>query len=161
MTMPKALEGRLRLPAIVAPMFLASGPDLVVEVCRAGLVGAFPALNPRSSAGYAQWLEDIAARLAETPTAAPYGVNLIVHKSKPRLAADLKLTVEHKAPLVITSLGAVRDSSTPFTPAADWFSMTSSTGGTPKSPRRPASTVSSPFARAPAGTPASSARSLS
>lgn len=109
MTMPKALEGRLKLPAIVAPMFLTSGPDLVVEVCRAGLVGTFPALNQRSSEGYAAWLDEIAGRLEGAPDAAPFGVNLIVHKSNPRLMADLKITVERKVPLVITSLGAVKD----------------------------------------------------
>ncbi|MEI5678240.1 MULTISPECIES: NAD(P)H-dependent flavin oxidoreductase [unclassified Mesorhizobium] len=109
MPVPQNFEGRLKLPAIAAPMFLASGPDLVVEVCRSGLVGTFPALNQRSSAGYAEWLEEIEARLAPAPHAAPHGVNLIVHKSNPRLAADLEVTIRHKVPLVITSLGAVKD----------------------------------------------------
>lgn len=104
----------LAIPAIAAPMFLASGPDLVVEVCRSGIVGTFPALNQRTSAGYAAWLDEIAgrlARIAETaPRApAPFGVNLIVHKSNPRLAADLELTVKHRVPLVITSLGAAHE----------------------------------------------------
>lgn len=107
--LPSALQGRLRLPAIAAPMFLVSGPDLVVETCRAGLIGTFPALNQRSSEGYAAWLDDIEARLRDSPQAAPFGVNLIVHKSNPRLDADLKVTVAHKTPLVITSLGAVPD----------------------------------------------------
>ncbi len=109
MPVPQNFERRLRLPAIAAPMFLASGPDLVVEVCRSGLVGTFPALNQRSSAGYAEWLEEIETRLARFPHAAPYGVNLIVHKSNPRVAADLEVTIRHKVPLVITSLGAVKD----------------------------------------------------
>lgn len=109
MPVPQNFEGRLKLPAIAAPMFLASGPDLVVEVCRSGLVGTFPALNQRSSAGYAEWLEEIETRLAQVPQAAPHGVNLIVHKSNPRLAADLEVTIRHKVPLVITSLGAVKD----------------------------------------------------
>lgn len=109
MAIPAAFSGRLRLPAIAAPMFLISGPDLVVEVCRSGLVGTFPALNQRSSDGYAAWLGEIESRLAALPGAAPYGVNLIVHKSNPRLAADLEITVRHKVPLVITSLGAVKD----------------------------------------------------
>ncbi len=100
----------LRLPVIAAPMFLVSGPDLVVEVCRSGAIGSFPALNQRSSEGFAAWLEEIAARLAASGgNAAPFAVNLIVHKSNPRLAADLEIVARHKVPLVITSLGAVRD----------------------------------------------------
>jgi nitronate monooxygenase len=109
MAIPAAFSGRLRLPAIAAPMFLISGPDLVVEVCRSGLIGTFPALNQRTSEGYAAWLDEIEGRLAALPGAAPFGVNLIVHKSNPRLAADLEITVRHKVPLVITSLGAVKD----------------------------------------------------
>lgn len=108
MPLPKIFD-RLRLPAIAAPMFLASGPDLVVEVCRAGLVGTFPALNQRTTDGFVEWLIAIKARLAQTPDAAPYGVNLIVHRSNPRLEADLAQVVAHKVPLVITSLGAVPD----------------------------------------------------
>lgn len=109
MPLPDALAGRLRLPAVAAPMFLTSGPDLVVEVCRSGLLGAFPALNQRTSQGLEDWLGEITERLAEVPQAAPFGVNLIVHRSNPRLAADLKIVVAHQVPLVITSLGAVRD----------------------------------------------------
>lgn len=99
----------LAVPAIVAPMFLISGPDLVVECCRAGLLGTFPALNRRTTAGFAEWLDEIEARLAGTPGAAPYGVNLIVHRSNARLRADLAEVVARKVPLVITSLGAVPD----------------------------------------------------
>lgn len=99
----------LRLPAIASPMFLTSGPDLVVETCKAGIIGTFPALNQRSSEGFRDWLHQIKARLAAAPGAAPYGVNLIVHKSNPRLEADLAICVEEKVPLVITSLGAVSE----------------------------------------------------
>ena len=109
MTMPDALKGRLAIPAIASPLFLVSGPDLVVETCRAGILGTFPALNQRSSDGYADWLEEIESRLQACQNPAPYGVNLIVHKTNPRLDADLKITVAHKVPLVITSLGAVPD----------------------------------------------------
>ena len=109
MTMPDALKGRLAIPAIASPLFLVSGPDLVVETCRAGILGTFPALNQRSSEGYAAWLEEIETRLQAFQNPAPYGVNLIVHKTNPRLEADLKITVAHKVPLVITSLGAVPD----------------------------------------------------
>lgn len=107
MPIPASWLGRLRLPAISAPMFLISGPDLVVGACNAGVVGTFPALNQRSSEGYAVWLDEISARLE--PNAAPFGVNLVVHKSNPRLEADLAITVEKKVPLVITSLGLNRD----------------------------------------------------
>lgn len=106
--LPKSFDGRLKLPAIAAPMFLTSGPDLVVETCRAGVIGTFPALNQRSSDGYAEWLDDIAERL-DGADAAPFGINLIVHRSNPRLMADIEITVKHKVPIVITSLGAVRD----------------------------------------------------
>jgi len=105
--LPGAFEGRLRLPAIVSPMFLVSGPDLVAACCRAGLVGPFPALNRRTTAEYEGWIDEIESRL--DPTCAPWGVNLIVHGSNRRLEADLAVTVKRRAPLVITSLGAVKD----------------------------------------------------
>lgn len=114
MPVPKLFDGRLAVPAIAAPMFLVSGPDLVVETCKGGVIGTFPALNQRSTEGYAAWLVEIEERLAVPSDAgghlpAPFGVNLIVHKSNTRLAADLDATVKHGVPLVITSLGAVRD----------------------------------------------------
>lgn len=114
MSLPKAFEGRLSIPAIAAPMFLVSGPDLVVETCRSGVVGTFPALNQRTTEGYDAWLTEIEERLAEAdcgdrPGPSPYGINLIVHRTNARVEADLKITVAHKVPLVITSLGAVRD----------------------------------------------------
>lgn len=106
--------GRLALPLIAAPMFLVSGPDLVVACCRNGIVGSFPALNLRSTAEYGRWLERIWDGLAPDPcrgssAPAPFAVNLIVHTSNPRLAADLELTVKHRVPIVITSLGAAAD----------------------------------------------------
>jgi len=111
MSLPTELENRLQLPLVVAPMFLASGTQLVTECCKAGVVGTFPALNQRSSEGFEEWLEEIKAELDRVKEEsgqkpAPYGVNLIVHKSNPRLAADLALCVKHEVPLVITSLGA-------------------------------------------------------
>jgi nitronate monooxygenase len=113
MPLPRGWEERLTLPAIAAPMFLTSGPDLVVEACRAGIVGALPALNQRSTAGYDAWLADIEERLNSTAAPgdlrAPFGINLIVHRTNPRLKADLDVTIRHKVPLVITSLGAVRE----------------------------------------------------
>jgi nitronate monooxygenase len=107
MPIPASWAGRLRLPVLSAPMFLISGPDLVVGACNAGVVGCFPALNQRSSDGYRDWLDEIHARL--NVDAAPYGVNLVVHRSNPRLEADLVITVEKRVPLVITSLGLSRD----------------------------------------------------
>jgi nitronate monooxygenase len=109
-----SLSGRLSLPLIAAPMFLASGPELVIAACRSGILGAFPALNQRSSDGYRQWLEQIEAALAPGPLAdvaqnGPHAVNLVVHKTNQRLAADLQITVDRRVPLVITSLGAARE----------------------------------------------------
>jgi len=114
MALPAPFAGRLRLPAIVAPMFLVSGPRLVVEACKAGLSGTFPALNQRTSEGYSDWLEEITAGLAavERETGrkpAPFGVNLIVHPTNTRLQADLAITCRAKVPFVITSLGAARE----------------------------------------------------
>lgn len=108
-TLPESFARHIALPAIAAPMFLVSGPDLVTAVSASGLVGTFPALNQRTNAGFAEWCDTIIERLAATPNAAPWGVNLIVHKTNPRLAQDLETCVAKKAPLVITSLGAVAD----------------------------------------------------
>src|SRR5690349_3561154 len=113
MSLPERLREGLAVPAIAAPMFLVSGPDLVVEACQAGVIGTFPSLNQRTSEGYEGWLNEIEERLArvrgETGRAhAAYGVNLIVHKTNERLERDLEITVRHRVPLVITSLGAAR-----------------------------------------------------
>lgn len=111
MPIPNAFRGRLRVPAIAAPMFLVSGPELVIATCTAGVAGTFPALNARPAAQLDQWLGEIDAALAAHRAArpdapcAPYGVNLILHPSNARLAEDLALVVRHKVPFVITSLG--------------------------------------------------------
>ena len=107
MTIPTSLQHGLKLPVIAAPMFLVSGPDLVVETCNAGVIGTFPSLNQRTTEGYREWLHEIKARL--NPDAAAFGVNHIVHPTNPRLMADMMVSVEEKVPLIITSLGAVRD----------------------------------------------------
>lgn len=107
MRMPKAWQGRVRVPAIAAPMFLVSTPKLVAACCKSGVVGTFPALNQRSTAAFVEWLEELKSTLTDQD--APYGVNLIVHKTNPRLQADLAEVVKHKVPLVITSLGAVQE----------------------------------------------------
>ena len=105
-------EGRLRIPAIGAPLFLISRPELVIAQCKAGVVGSFPALNARPSAQLDEWLHRIAEELAAhdrrhpDQPAAPFAVNLIVHRTNARLQDDLALCQKHKVPMVITSLGA-------------------------------------------------------
>lgn len=114
MSLPSSLKS-LRLPVVAAPMFLVSGVELVVEACKAGIVGTFPALNQRTTEGFAEWVDEIQRQLAEhdaanpTQKAAPFGVNLIVHRSNARVEADLKVCVEKKVPLIITSLGAAKE----------------------------------------------------
>ncbi len=112
MSSKPAFIKELSLPAIAAPMFLISGPKLVIECCKNGIVGTFPALNQRTSEGFEEWLIEIKSEIdkfeKETgKKAAPFGVNLIVHQTNPRVEADLKLCVKHKVPIIITSLGAV------------------------------------------------------
>ncbi len=95
--------GGMKLPIVMAPMLLISNPRMVVAACRAGIVGTFPSLNQRSTEGYEEWLQEIRDQLR--PGDAPFGVNLIVRESNPRLGDDLAATIRHKVPLVITSLG--------------------------------------------------------
>lgn len=109
MSLPALLEKCLRLPVVAAPMFLISNPQLVLACCRNGVVGSFPALNQRDSNGFKAWLEEIEAGLALLDNPAPYAVNLIVHNSNPRLQADLAICIEHKVPIIITSLGAAKE----------------------------------------------------
>ncbi len=102
----------LALPIVAAPMFLISGPELVIECCKNGIVGTFPALNQRTTEGFEEWVIEIKEALAafESETgkkAAPFGVNLIVHQTNPRVQADLEICVKHKVPIIVTSLGAV------------------------------------------------------
>lgn len=107
MALPASLVGRLRLPVVAAPMFLVSGPDLVIAACRAGVLGTFPALNQRTTAGLDEWLTLLDSGLG--PSDAPYGVNLIVHRTNARFVADLEVVVRHRVPVVITSLGAATE----------------------------------------------------
>ena len=102
----------LSLPVIAAPMFLISGPKLVIECCKNGIIGTFPALNQRTTEGFEKWIIEIKSTLdlfeKETgKKAAPFGVNLIVHQTNPRVKADLEICIKHKVPIIITSLGAV------------------------------------------------------
>nr|WP_319249055.1 nitronate monooxygenase family protein [uncultured Celeribacter sp.] len=105
------LKQGLKLPLIGAPMFLASGVDLVVAQCCAGMIGTFPALNARPAEALDGWLTEIETRLADHAAAtgdipAAYGVNLIVNDYNARLEEDLATIVRHRVPLVITSLSA-------------------------------------------------------
>jgi nitronate monooxygenase len=110
--MPALFKGRLSLPAIGAPLFIVSVPDLVIAQCKAGIVGAFPALNARPPELLDEWLTRIRTELSaydaahpERPSA-PFAVNQIVHRSNNRLEHDLALCEKHKVPIIITSLGA-------------------------------------------------------
>ena len=107
MSMPAAFAGRLSIPVIGSPLFIISGPELVMAQCRAGIIGSFPSLNARPLAQFEEWLQRLSTELG--PDDAPYAVNLIVHKSNDRLMADLELCVKYKVPLIITSLGARED----------------------------------------------------
>jgi nitronate monooxygenase len=110
MSLPESLKGRLRLPLIGAPMFIVSGPELVLAQCKAGIVGAFPALNARPEAMLDEWLARISDELARFAKAnpslpvAPFAVNQIVHQSNDRLQHDVEMCVKYKVPIVITSL---------------------------------------------------------
>ncbi|ULQ46226.1 nitronate monooxygenase family protein [Flagellatimonas centrodinii] len=115
MSLPEILRKNLRLPVVGSPLFIVSNPDLVIAQCKAGVVGSFPALNARPADQLAVWLKRINEELdrhnQENPDrpAAPYAVNQIVHRSNARLQHDIEVCVEHKVPIVITSLGARTD----------------------------------------------------
>lgn len=106
------MQGRMSLPAVGAPLFIISNPDLVIAQCKAGVVGSFPALNARPAEKLDEWLTRIKAELAEHDAAnpdqlsAPFAVNQIVHNSNDRLMHDVEACVKHEVPIVITSLGA-------------------------------------------------------
>jgi nitronate monooxygenase len=108
MSLPPVLQ-RLRIPVIAAPMFIAGNPKLVIEQCKAGIVGSFPALNARPKEALEDWLNEIESALAAHPDSAPYAVNQIVHKSNDRLEHDLETCIRHKVPITITSLRAPND----------------------------------------------------
>ncbi len=105
MSLPPVLQN-LRLPIVGSPLFIISGPELVIAQCKAGVVGSFPALNARPEPVLEDWLKRITEELADHPDAAPFAVNQIVHKTNDRLQHDVEMCVKYKAPVVITSLGA-------------------------------------------------------
>ncbi|CAO1652673.1 NAD(P)H-dependent flavin oxidoreductase [Parasphingorhabdus sp. NYA22] len=117
MTLP-AIFDNLRLPLIGSPLFIISGPELVIAQCKAGIVGSFPALNARPQSMLDEWLHQITEELAawnrDNPDkpAAPFAVNQIVHKSNDRLDQDMATCAKWKVPIVITSLGAIEDLNT-------------------------------------------------
>ncbi len=106
--LPAALMERLALPVIAAPMFLVSSVEMVAAACRAGVIGALPAANARTTEVFDGWLSALTAQLATAGEArvAPWAVNLLVHRSNQRLAADTALCVKHRAPIIITALGS-------------------------------------------------------
>src|SRR5580698_8043781 len=115
MTLPAVLRDRLRLPVIGSPLFIISGPELVIAQCKAGVVGSFPALNARPASLLDEWLAEITETLAAYDRAhpdrpsAPFAVNQIVHKTNDRLEHDVEMATKYKAPIIITSLGARED----------------------------------------------------
>lgn len=115
MSLPELLKNRLRIPVVGSPLFIISSRELVIAQCKAGIVGSFPSLNARGDGEFEKWLQFITAELdaynqanPDNP-AAPFAVNLIVHKTNPRVEEDLALCVKYRAPIVITSLGARED----------------------------------------------------
>ena len=110
MSLPKILKGNLSVPVIGSPLFLVSGPELVIAQCKAGIVGSFPALNARPQHVLAEWIIRIKTELAEYQAAnpdakvAPFAVNQICHGSNDRLMDDMQTCVEHEVPIIITSL---------------------------------------------------------
>jgi nitronate monooxygenase len=115
MTLPAVLRDRLRLPVIGSPLFIISGPELVIAQCKAGIVGSFPSLNARPLSQLDEWLAEITETLADYDRAnsdapsAPFAVNQIVHKTNNRLYEDVELCGKYKVPVMITSLGARQD----------------------------------------------------
>lgn len=115
MALPRSLEGKLRIPLIGAPMFIVSGPELVIAQCKAGIVGSFPALNARPQSVLEDWLKQIKDELGQyredhpQQVVAPYAVNQIVHASNPRLFDDVETCVKHEVPIIITSLRPPED----------------------------------------------------
>ena len=114
MPLPKVFEGRMRLPVIGSPLFIVSGPELVIAQCKAGVVGSFPALNARPEPVLEEWIVRIKTELAQWEKetgkkAAPFAVNQICHASNDRLKHDMDMCTKHEVPIVITSLRAPKE----------------------------------------------------
>lgn len=104
--LPAAISSRLRLPMVAAPMFLVSGPDLVLATCKAGIIGSFPFPNARSTADLRLWLDRLKEELG--PRDAPWAANLMVHPTYARLDDEIALVAEYQPEIVITALGSPR-----------------------------------------------------
>jgi len=114
MPLPKVFEGRMRLPVIGSPLFIVSGPELVIAQCKAGIVGSFPALNARPEPVLEEWILRIKTELAQWEKetgkkAAPFAVNQICHSSNDRLKHDMDMCTKHEVPIIITSLRAPKE----------------------------------------------------
>jgi nitronate monooxygenase len=114
MPLPSIFEGRMRLPVIGSPLFIVSGPELVIAQCKAGIVGSFPALNARPEPVLEEWIVRIKTELAawEKQTgkkAAPFAVNQICHASNDRLPHDIDVCTRQQVPIIITSLRAPKE----------------------------------------------------
>ena len=115
MALPASLEGKLRIPLIGAPLFILSGPELVAAQCKAGIIGAFPALNARPQELLADWIKQIKEETASHQEAhpedpvAPFAVNQIAHPSNTRLMADMETCAREQVPIIITSLNPPRE----------------------------------------------------
>ena len=110
MAIPDSMKDKLSIPVIGAPLFIVSGPELVIEQCKAGVVGSFPALNARPQHVLGEWIQRIKTELADyqdknpDKKVAPFAVNQICHGSNDRLFEDMQTCVEHEVPIIITSL---------------------------------------------------------
>ncbi|MEH6548247.1 MAG: nitronate monooxygenase family protein [Sneathiella sp.] len=104
MSLPPSIRNRLKVPAIAAPLFLVSGPDLVIAACKAGVIGSFPAMNARSSDDFSHWMKRITEETSSSD--APYAVNFSLARMKGvRLDTDMETCRQHKTPIIITSVG--------------------------------------------------------
>ncbi|MEG9862408.1 MAG: nitronate monooxygenase [Parvularculales bacterium] len=110
-------DGRIKLPLIVAPMFLVSNPSLTLAAASQGVIGSFPAHATRTREIFKDWLDDMQAGLAELDNPPPYAVNLVVHPTNERMPGDLELCERYKVPIVLTSKGAPKDT---FSRIHDW-----------------------------------------
>lgn len=109
------MKNKLRLPVIGSPMFIISNPNLLIEQCKAGIIGSMPALNARPSSQLDEWLAEITEELASynlknpDKPAAPFAINQIAHRSNGRLEEDMEICKKYKVPIIITSLGVRED----------------------------------------------------
>ena len=104
--LPAAIDAKLRLPVVCAPMFLVSGPELVLAACRAGIVAGLPAANAHTSEEFAEWMDRLSGELAAAPDAAPLAVNIATPKfGGKRWPADMAIVEKHRPAIVITAIG--------------------------------------------------------